>query len=143
VTGSRREGDLLASWPLALRVAQSVAALHAGQVLAQVDKEERKHQRERIHGRRVRGRGGHGDDYFEPEAIQAVGDWLRAETRVAAPAVVGRPGGVEPRLFPAHGGAFPIRIRDVGVVGTVTVSRLPQADGHAFVTEMIGAFLSI
>jgi uncharacterized protein (UPF0303 family) len=51
--------------------------------------------------------------------------------------------GVEPRLFAAHGGAFPIRIRDVGVVGTVTVSGLPQADDHAFVTEMIGVFLSI
>jgi uncharacterized protein (UPF0303 family) len=51
--------------------------------------------------------------------------------------------GVEPRLFAAHGGAFPIRIRDVGVVGTVTVSGLPQADDHAFVTEMIGAFLGV
>jgi uncharacterized protein (UPF0303 family) len=51
--------------------------------------------------------------------------------------------GVEPRLFAAHGGAFPIRIRDAGVVGTVTVSGLPQADDHAFVTEMIGAFLGI
>jgi uncharacterized protein (UPF0303 family) len=51
--------------------------------------------------------------------------------------------GVEPRLFAAHGGAFPIRIRDVGVVGTVTVSGLPQADDHAFVTEMIGAFLGL
>ena len=49
--------------------------------------------------------------------------------------------GVEPRLFAAHGGAFPVRIRDVGVVGTVTVSGLPQADDHAFVTEMIGSFL--
>jgi uncharacterized protein (UPF0303 family) len=51
--------------------------------------------------------------------------------------------GVEPRLFAAHGGAFPIRIKDVGVVGTVTVSGLPQADDHAFVTEMIGAFLGV
>jgi uncharacterized protein (UPF0303 family) len=51
--------------------------------------------------------------------------------------------GVEPRLFAARGGAFPIRVRDVGVVGTVTVSGLPQADDHAFVIEMIGAFLSI
>jgi uncharacterized protein (UPF0303 family) len=49
--------------------------------------------------------------------------------------------GVEPRLFAAHGGAFPIRIADVGVVGTITVSGLPQADDHAFVTEMITAFL--
>ena len=50
--------------------------------------------------------------------------------------------GVEPRRFAAHGGAFPIRIRDVGVVGTITVSGLPQADDHAFVIEMIEAFLS-
>jgi uncharacterized protein (UPF0303 family) len=51
--------------------------------------------------------------------------------------------GVEPRLFAAHGGAFPVRIRNVGVVGTVTVSGLPQAEDHAFVTEMIGAFLGV
>jgi uncharacterized protein (UPF0303 family) len=49
--------------------------------------------------------------------------------------------GVEPRLFAAHGGAFPVRIVGVGVVGTVTVSGLPQAEDHAFVTEMIAAFL--
>jgi uncharacterized protein (UPF0303 family) len=50
--------------------------------------------------------------------------------------------GVEPRLFAAHGGAFPIRIREVGVVGSITVSGLPQAKDHAFVTEMIEAFLA-
>ena len=51
--------------------------------------------------------------------------------------------GVEPRLFAAAGGAFPVRIMDVGVVGTVTISGLPQADDHAFVTEMISSFLSV
>jgi uncharacterized protein (UPF0303 family) len=50
--------------------------------------------------------------------------------------------GVEPRLFAAHGGAFPIRIPEVGVVGSIAVSGLPQADDHAFVTEMIEAFLT-
>jgi uncharacterized protein (UPF0303 family) len=49
--------------------------------------------------------------------------------------------GVEPLRFAAHGGAFPIRIGDVGVVGSVAVSGLPQADDHAFVIEMIEAFL--
>ena len=51
--------------------------------------------------------------------------------------------GVEPRRFAAHGGAFPIRVGEVGVVGTITVSGLPQADDHAFVTEMIAAFLGL
>ncbi|MFF5077712.1 heme-degrading domain-containing protein [Actinoplanes sp. NPDC000266] len=51
--------------------------------------------------------------------------------------------GVEPALYAAHGGAFPIRIRDVGVVGVVTVSGLPQADDHALVTEVVRRFLSL
>jgi uncharacterized protein (UPF0303 family) len=50
--------------------------------------------------------------------------------------------GVDPVRFAAHGGAFPIRIAEVGVVGTVTVSGLPQSEDHAFATEMIRAFLS-
>ncbi|HEX3589109.1 MAG TPA: heme-degrading domain-containing protein [Pseudonocardiaceae bacterium] len=51
--------------------------------------------------------------------------------------------GVDPLRYAAHGGAFPIRIRDVGMVGTITVSGLPQADDHAFVTELIGAYLGL
>ena len=45
--------------------------------------------------------------------------------------------GVDPLLFAAHGGAFPIRVRGVGVVGTVTVSGLAQADDHALVVEAL------
>lgn len=43
--------------------------------------------------------------------------------------------------FAAHGGSFPLRVRDTGVVGTVTVSGLPQADDHALVVEALEEFL--
>jgi uncharacterized protein (UPF0303 family) len=42
-----------------------------------------------------------------------------------------------------HGGAFPIIIRGVGVVGTITVSGLPQAEDHAFVVRMIAEHLGV
>jgi uncharacterized protein (UPF0303 family) len=45
-------------------------------------------------------------------------------------------------LYAAHGGAFPVIVRDVGVVGTVGVSGLPQADDHAFVVEQLEIFLA-
>jgi len=45
-------------------------------------------------------------------------------------------------LYAAHGGCFPIVIRDAGLVGTVTVSGLPQADDHALVVEALETFLA-
>jgi len=44
--------------------------------------------------------------------------------------------------FAAHGGAFPLRVEGVGVIGTVVVSGLPQLDDHAFVVEMLEAHLA-
>ena len=44
--------------------------------------------------------------------------------------------------FAAHGGCFPVVIRDAGLVGTITVSGLPQADDHALVVEAIEEFLA-
>jgi uncharacterized protein (UPF0303 family) len=49
--------------------------------------------------------------------------------------------GVDPAHYAPAGGAFPVRVRDVGVVGVVTVSGLPQEDDHALVVEAIRAFL--
>jgi uncharacterized protein (UPF0303 family) len=43
--------------------------------------------------------------------------------------------------YAAHGGAFPLIIRNVGIVGTVTVSGLPQAEDHALAVEAIRAVL--
>lgn len=49
--------------------------------------------------------------------------------------------GVDPARYAAHGGAFPVRVRGVGVVGAVTVSGLPQADDHALAVAAIEAHL--
>jgi uncharacterized protein (UPF0303 family) len=49
---------------------------------------------------------------------------------------------LDPVLYAAHGGVFPITIEGVGVVGTVGVSGLPQADDHAFVVEHLRALLA-
>lgn len=37
----------------------------------------------------------------------------------------------------AHGGSFPIRIKDVGVVGAISVSGVPSRHDHGFVVEGI------
>lgn len=49
---------------------------------------------------------------------------------------------LDPVQYAAHGGVFPITIAGVGMVGTVGVSGLPQADDHAFAVEHLRAFLA-
>jgi uncharacterized protein (UPF0303 family) len=39
--------------------------------------------------------------------------------------------------FAAHGGGFPLAVEGAGVVGSVTVSGLPQRDDHELVVEAI------
>ncbi|WP_411701281.1 heme-degrading domain-containing protein [Conyzicola sp.] len=84
-------------------------------------------------------------------------DWVDRKTRTvkrysASSFLVGRrfklenkdfnaSSGLPLSLFAAHGGCFPIVIRDAGMVGTVTVSGLAQADDHALVVEALELFL--
>jgi uncharacterized protein (UPF0303 family) len=45
--------------------------------------------------------------------------------------------------YAAHGGSFPLTVRDVGPVGVVTVSGLPQVEDHRLVVSVLRAFLGI
>lgn len=48
---------------------------------------------------------------------------------------------LDPHDYAAHGGAFPLLVKGAGVVGTITVSGLPQAEDHALLVSVLKAFL--
>ncbi|WP_329011440.1 heme-degrading domain-containing protein [Streptomyces sp. NBC_01601] len=48
---------------------------------------------------------------------------------------------LDPDLYAAHGGSFPITVENVGVVGSVTVSGLPQIEDHRLIVEALERFL--
>lgn len=50
---------------------------------------------------------------------------------------------LDPTRYAAHGGAFPIIVKRVGVVGTITVSGLPQQDDHKLVVRVLSAYLGV
>lgn len=54
--------------------------------------------------------------------------------------------GLPARDYASHGGSFPLRVKDVGVVGVVTVSGAPQREDHDIVVialaEMCGVPLA-
>ena len=43
--------------------------------------------------------------------------------------------------FASHGGSFPLAVKGAGIVGSVTVSGLPQRADHEFVVEALCAML--
>ena len=49
---------------------------------------------------------------------------------------------LDPQVYRAHGGAFPVLVRGVGPVGVVVVSGLPMVEDHRLVVETLRARLS-
>ena len=44
--------------------------------------------------------------------------------------------------YAPHGGCFPVIVKDTGIVGTITVSGLPQEDDHRLVVQAIRTYLA-
>ncbi len=44
--------------------------------------------------------------------------------------------------YAPHGGAFPLTIKGVGIVGTITVSGLPQKEDHDFVVGVLKKYFA-
>ena len=51
--------------------------------------------------------------------------------------------GLDPREFAAQGGSFPLVLRGVGRIGTITVSGLPGEEDHAMVVAALQAYLKV
>ncbi|MFD4610832.1 heme-degrading domain-containing protein [Streptomyces sp. NPDC058440] len=50
---------------------------------------------------------------------------------------------LDPDLYAAHGGSFPLHVEGAGVIGAVTVSGLPQLEDHRMVVEALERFLGV
>lgn len=49
---------------------------------------------------------------------------------------------LDPALYAAAGGSFPIAVRGAGPVGAITVSGLPQLEDHRLAVEAVRAYLA-
>jgi uncharacterized protein (UPF0303 family) len=67
----------------------------------------------------------HRSSYFSGLANQKEGSSIQLRT------------GVPLNDYAEHGGSFPVRVKGVGCVGTVTVSGVPQREDHGIVVEAL------
>lgn len=74
-------------------------------------------------------RYGHSSYYMGERARQRGVDFATAQA-------------VDPKKYLPHGGSFPILVTHVGMVGTATVSGLPQAEDHRLVVTVIEEYLA-
>jgi uncharacterized protein (UPF0303 family) len=51
--------------------------------------------------------------------------------------------GLDPQLFAAHGGGVPLIVRDVGPIGVVVVSGLPQVEDHRMVVAALRELVAL
>ncbi len=49
---------------------------------------------------------------------------------------------VDPREYAPYGGSFPLAIRQVGIVGAISVSGLPQQEDHQLLVDVLEEFWS-
>jgi uncharacterized protein (UPF0303 family) len=49
---------------------------------------------------------------------------------------------LDPKEYCAHGGSFPLRIKNSGIIGTVTVSGLPQETDHQLAVDAMRILIS-
>lgn len=45
--------------------------------------------------------------------------------------------------YASHGGGFPLRVKGVGCIGSVTVSGVPQREDHGFVVEALATICKV
>ena len=80
--------------------------------------------------------------------INALKRWLKSTYRLAlekknVDGIVDPRDGLNPGDYVLAGGAFPIHVRNAGVIGAVAVSGLPQRDDHAVVVDALCDHLGI
>lgn len=78
--------------------------------------------------KRVVSRFGH-SSYYMGQYLQSIGKTIEEKYYVPE------------REYAVHGGCFPIIIKGSGVLGTITVSGLPQEEDHKLVVSVIRKFL--